>query len=137
MQKFFVLFWTVCVVVMSNHYIDHVSDDGAIFLRYAENIMSGKGAVFNQGEYVEGYSSPLWLLLLCIFSICIPISVVPKILGVAFYGGVLFYSTIDCHRTNHLKFSNSFLGLCFYLVVISTGWAQVWRLHCCVFYGLG
>ena len=36
-------------------------DDSYIFLRYGRNIWSGAGAVFNPGEYVEGYTSPLWL----------------------------------------------------------------------------
>jgi arabinofuranosyltransferase len=39
-------------------------DDGYIFLRYAENIAAGLGPVFNTGERVEGFSSPLWTLLL-------------------------------------------------------------------------
>ena len=96
-KTFFALFWMVCVVVMSHHYIEHVSDDGAIFLRYVENIIAGKGAVFNEGEYVEGYSSPLWLLLLCLFSILFPVSVVPKILGVAFLWGsfILLYKRLS------------------------------------------
>ena len=83
-KTFFALFWMLCVVVMSHHYIGHVSDDGAIFLRYVENIIAEEGLVFNPGEYVEGYSSPLWLLLLCLFSIFVPVSVVPKVLGVVF-----------------------------------------------------
>ena len=39
-------------------------DDAFIFFRYAENALSGQGPVFNPGERVEGFSSPLWLLLL-------------------------------------------------------------------------
>lgn len=39
-------------------------DDTFIFLRYAENFASGQGLVFNPGERVEGYTSPLWVLLL-------------------------------------------------------------------------
>jgi arabinofuranosyltransferase len=39
-------------------------DDAFIFFRYAENALSGQGLVFNPGERVEGFSSPLWLLLL-------------------------------------------------------------------------
>jgi len=39
-------------------------DDAFIFFRYAENALSGRGLVFNPGERVEGFSSPLWLLLL-------------------------------------------------------------------------
>lgn len=39
-------------------------DDSYIFLRYAENVASGIGPVFNPGERVEGYTSPLWMLTL-------------------------------------------------------------------------
>ena len=41
-----------------------VVDDSYIFLRYARNIWEGAGAVFNDGERVEGYTSPLWLAVL-------------------------------------------------------------------------
>ncbi len=43
-----------------------IVDDTLIFLRYAENALSGVGVVFNAGDRVEGYTSPLWLLLLII-----------------------------------------------------------------------
>ncbi len=39
-------------------------DDSYIFLRYAHNIAEGHGPVFNIGERVEGFSSPLWTFLL-------------------------------------------------------------------------
>jgi arabinofuranosyltransferase len=39
-------------------------DDAFIFFRYAENALNGAGLVFNPGERVEGFSSPLWLLVL-------------------------------------------------------------------------
>lgn len=45
------------------YYFPRVVDDLFISLRYAENLASGHGAVFNDGEKVEGYSSPLWMLL--------------------------------------------------------------------------
>jgi arabinofuranosyltransferase len=38
-------------------------DDSYIFLRYGRNVSMGFGPVFNIGERVEGYSSPLWLAL--------------------------------------------------------------------------
>ncbi|MCH2170708.1 hypothetical protein MK489_07975 [Myxococcota bacterium] len=41
-----------------------IVDDTYIFLRYAENLASGSGPVFNFGERVEGYTSPLWVLML-------------------------------------------------------------------------
>ncbi len=40
-------------------------DDAFIFFRYVDNFLFlGRGLVFNEGEYVEGCSSPLWTLLL-------------------------------------------------------------------------
>jgi hypothetical protein len=43
-----------------------VVDDTYIFLRYARNISAGAGPVFNIGEPVEGYTSPLWLAMLTV-----------------------------------------------------------------------
>ncbi len=39
-------------------------DDAYISYRYAENFASGEGLVFNKGEYVEGYTNFLWVILL-------------------------------------------------------------------------
>ena len=40
-------------------------DDSFVYYRYVDNLwFLHRGLVFNQGEFVEGYSSPLWLLLL-------------------------------------------------------------------------
>jgi hypothetical protein len=44
-------------------------DDSYIFLRYARNIVDGHGAVFNPGERVEGYTSPLWLACVTLVSL--------------------------------------------------------------------
>ena len=39
-------------------------DDAFVYFRYADNLLLlGRGLVFNEGEFVEGYSSPLWMLL--------------------------------------------------------------------------
>ena len=45
------------------HY-NFIADDAFITLRYAQNLASGDGLVFNPGERVEGFTSPLWTLLL-------------------------------------------------------------------------
>lgn len=61
------LILVLCVVVLvGSAYVLNVGliDDSYIFLRYARNIAEGHGAVFNIGERVEGYSSPLWTFLL-------------------------------------------------------------------------
>jgi len=36
-------------------------DDAYIYFRYADNFRDGHGLVFNPGERVEGYTSPLWV----------------------------------------------------------------------------
>lgn len=41
----------------------HSVDDSYITFRYAANLLHGHGPVFNVGERVEGYSSPLHMLL--------------------------------------------------------------------------
>lgn len=41
-----------------------VGDDAFISFRYAENLISGHGLVFNAGEYVEGYTNFLWTMLI-------------------------------------------------------------------------
>ena len=43
----------------------HELDDGLIYARYIQNLISGNGLVYNTGEYVNGLTSPLfaWLSL--------------------------------------------------------------------------
>ena len=41
-----------------------VSDDAFISMRYVENFISGFGLTYNVGERVQGYTNPLWVLLL-------------------------------------------------------------------------
>jgi hypothetical protein len=43
---------------------DFVSDDTFITLRYAENLAEGHGLVFNHNDRIEGFTSPLWTILL-------------------------------------------------------------------------
>lgn len=42
-------------------------DDAFVYFRYVDNaLFLGRGLVYNAGEYVEGYSSPFWTLLLLV-----------------------------------------------------------------------
>jgi hypothetical protein len=43
-----------------------VCDDAFISFRYALHLVRGEGLVFNTGERVEGYSNPLWTLLMAL-----------------------------------------------------------------------
>jgi arabinofuranosyltransferase len=44
----------------------YVIDDAYISFRYARHLVEGHGLVFNPGEYVEGYTSLLWTLLMAL-----------------------------------------------------------------------
>jgi hypothetical protein len=58
--------WLLLVLglVLVVHYA-WLLDDAYVYFRYVDNFVHyGLGWVYNAGEYVEGYTSPLWLLLL-------------------------------------------------------------------------
>ncbi|MBN2719102.1 MAG: hypothetical protein JXX14_24855 [Deltaproteobacteria bacterium] len=57
---------TVWIVLYTWQHQFTFADDAFIFFRYADNIALGTGPVFNQGERVEGFTSPLWLGLLTV-----------------------------------------------------------------------
>ncbi len=40
------------------------SDDAFVHFRYVDQLLAGNGLVFNSGQRVEGFSSPLWVALL-------------------------------------------------------------------------
>jgi hypothetical protein len=67
----------------------HTPDDPLITLRYASNLVHGHGVVFNVGEHVQGFSSPLGLLVACIVVLVpwAPTLLVAKLVSVGF--GVL------------------------------------------------
>ncbi len=55
----------VCAAFVAHAlYYLFVQDDAYIFFRYSENWINGWGPVWNQGERVEGYTSPAWLGIL-------------------------------------------------------------------------
>ncbi len=43
-----------------------IAGDAYVTFRYAHNIVEGYGAVYNLGEYVEGYANFLWLILVAL-----------------------------------------------------------------------
>jgi arabinofuranosyltransferase len=52
------------VLVPQLFLFSHVADDAYIGFRYATRLAAGEGLTFNPGERVEGFSDPLWMLLL-------------------------------------------------------------------------
>lgn len=43
-----------------------IQDDGFINIRIAQQVVAGNGAVYNVGERVEAFTSPLWLAALVV-----------------------------------------------------------------------
>jgi arabinofuranosyltransferase len=60
-------------------------DDAYISMRYAKNLVEGRGLVFNPGERVEGYTNFAWTLLLALFhKLGWPVERTAAIVGTAF-----------------------------------------------------
>lgn len=55
-------------LAMHFHYFPNGVDDSFISYRFSENLAGGQGFCFNPGERIEGFSNPLWVLLLAGFS---------------------------------------------------------------------
>lgn len=54
-------------------------DDAYITFRYAKNLASGEGFVYNSGENVLGTTTPLFTLLLALIRIVFPVAFIPSI----------------------------------------------------------
>lgn len=106
-----VLFLLACV-----RFSDYFQDDAYIYLRYADNVVTGNGVVFNPGERVEGYTSPLWLAELCILvALGVPPLWAPRLLGITY--GLALLAWIAASGCKHDRFvalvvaANASLGL--------------------------
>jgi len=65
-------------------------EDAHITLRYADRLIHGKGLTWNDGERVEGFSSPLWLAQNAILGRAgIDLELSSKLLGLAYYVGLI------------------------------------------------
>lgn len=68
-----------------------IYDDGFINLHVVQQVLAGHGLVFNQGQRVEAFTSPLWLFILLFFAVVTPFPLVwvAVVLGIVFtLGGV-------------------------------------------------
>jgi hypothetical protein len=106
----------------------YTNDDSFIGFRFAANLASGQGFSYNISQRVEGFTSPLWILLLAGFSKArIDVVFASKLLGLTFSVVALAYFgrllTALLHRpeiaflalwmfgTNHLFLSWIFFGM--------------------------
>ena len=60
-------------------------DDAYVSLRYADRLLAGRGLTWNDGEPVEGFSSPSWLAQVVLLgTLGIPLPLAARLLGVAY-----------------------------------------------------
>jgi len=70
-KRYFVLillFFVIYCFFLSWSFLFQNVDDAYISYRYGKNLMEGKGLVYNQGEYVEGYTNFLWTIITAPFT---------------------------------------------------------------------
>ena len=72
-------------------YFCRTVDDMFISLRFAERLVAGQGLTFNDGQRVEGFSNPLWVLLqAALIGVGVDGVIATKALALASYG-LLFW----------------------------------------------
>ena len=95
-----ILFYIIIIIIFTLSlliYLPNTQEDAYISFRYAENFANGLGLTFNDGEYVEGYTNFLFIIILsfcyslgiptviasktiCIISSLIILLIIPKII---------------------------------------------------------
>jgi len=71
--------------------LNFVKDDAYISFRYAHNLVTGDGLVFNPGEYVEGFTNFLWVFVIAPFeALELDLFQVTELLGTALVLGTLY-----------------------------------------------
>jgi len=73
------------------YYHSWLSDDIFITFRYIQQLFNGNGLVYNVGEYVEGFTHPLWLIMLIPFYPNLELA--SQILGLLSFGGLIYLLT--------------------------------------------
>jgi len=75
----------VALLCLEIYFFKYTIDDSYISAKYAENLVQGKGLVFNTGERVEGYSDFMWVIYLAFMNgIGFNTLLVAKITGMIF-----------------------------------------------------
>lgn len=85
-NKKFLLFITLLCFFCLAWINRFIQDDALISFRYAENFVSGKGLVYNDGEKVEGYTNFLWVMIESFFfTLNLPIITSVHLLSILFF----------------------------------------------------
>jgi arabinofuranosyltransferase len=99
-------------------------DDSYIFLRYADNLASGHGLVFNIGNRVEGFTSPLWAVCLGIVGFLnLDLVLACEVLGIFFGLAILVLFFLGW---SHLSSQHGALVLCALMLFLATNPSYVY-----------
>ncbi len=79
-------------------------DDAMIAMRYARNLAEGHGLVWNNGEYIEGYTNFLWTLWMAVIHL-VPVPESKISVLVAFSGAIILLVNINLVRKIAITFS--------------------------------
>lgn len=104
-------------------YFPESIDDAFITLRYSKNLMLGNGPIFNVGEHVEGFSNPVWMVLLSAMGragVSMPLSM--KLLGILSGVGTIMVTAQAASNW----FGSRALGFAAALLVASSSFFALW-----------
>jgi len=88
----FIFALEICLFGFCNNY-EFFHDDAFITLKYVYNFIHGNGIVWNPGEYVEGYTSVLQLLIISVFGkLGFNLFSASRIVGVVAFLALVFFT---------------------------------------------
>ncbi len=103
-----------------------VSDDAFITFRYVKNFVAGNGIVYNVGEYAEGYTHFLWLMILSAAKFIGTDPVSASIwLGIFFYGSTVLLLLLISNQKRNKNSGVFYFPLAAALIAVNYD-AQVW-----------
>jgi hypothetical protein len=90
----------VAVLALASIKLGSCQDDAFVYFRYARRWVAREGLVFNPGERVEGFTSPLWMLLLTLTTaLRLPPVVTSGVLGSLAAAVTVLVSVGDARRS--------------------------------------
>jgi arabinofuranosyltransferase len=106
-----------------------IAEDGFIYLRVVQQIRAGNGPVFNAGERVEAFTSPLWLGLLTVVDLATPFRLewIAVVFGLALSTGGLAAAMLGARALVRSTGDTGFLlpfGALVFVVLV-----PVWAFH--------
>jgi len=102
----------VLIYCCSVVYQTWLSEDGFIFIKYIDNFVNLRGLVFNVGERVEGFTSPLWIFFLSLIFKLAPLNINSVVILSSYILSLLSVLIM----LKNLKFSISYIPLGFYIL---------------------